>query len=148
MGNMKIFGYGTFITSEIYRNFQNVRAAFLSGYIRIQRPLDPFPFILKSGSDIKSKGFWGLVFEVDQKGLAQLDFYEGMLYSRIPVSVLYSDGINEEVMVYYPTKETISDYQLVNYISDDDPWRKRIVKRHREILERFPELEQKTPPKV
>jgi len=148
MGNMKIFGYGTFITSEIYRNFQNVRAAFLSGYIRIQRPLDPFPFILKSGSNIKSKGFWGLVFEVDQKGLAQLDFYEGMLYSRILVCVLYSDGNNEEVMVYYPTEETISDYQLENYISDDDPWRKRIVKHHREILERFPELEQKSPPEV
>ena len=54
--------------------------------------------------------------------------------------------ITIEVMVYYPTKETISDYQLVDYISDDDPWRKRIIKRHREILEQFPELEQKDPP--
>ncbi len=148
MGIMKIFGYGTFITSEIYRNFQNVRAAFLSGFIRIQRPLDSFPFILKSDSTHTSKGFWGLVFDVDQKGLAQLDYYEGLLYSRIPVSVLYSDGSKEEVMVYYPTKETISDYQLLDYITDDDPWRKRIMKRHREILEQFPELEQRNPPEV
>ena len=145
---MKIFGYGTFITSEIYRNFQNVCAAFLSGYIRVQRPSDPFPFILKSDPHMNSKGFWGLVFDVDQKGLAQLDFYEGKLYSRIPVTVLYSDGNKEEVMVYYPTEETISDYQLLEYISDDDPWRKRIIKRHREIIDQFPELEQDFPPEV
>lgn len=143
---MKIFGYGTFITSEIYRNFQNVRSAFLSGYIRIQRPLDPFPFILKSDSNMTSKGFWGLVFDVDEKGLAQLDFYEGMLYSRIPVRVHYSDGKDETVMAYYPTNETITDYKLLDYVIDDDPWRKRIIKRHHHILDKFPELARKNPP--
>ena len=68
---------------------------FFLDILELQRPLDPFPFIIKSTSNMKSKGFWGLVFDVDQKGLAQLDFYEGMLYSRIPVSVLYSDGNND-----------------------------------------------------
>jgi gamma-glutamylcyclotransferase (GGCT)/AIG2-like uncharacterized protein YtfP len=141
---MKIFGYGTFITSEIYRNFQDVRAAFLSGYFRIQRPLDPFPFILKSDSNNKNKGFWGLVFEVDQKGLAQLDFYEGSLYSRIPVTVKYPNGHEETVMAYYPTKSTISQYELKNHITEQDPWRQRITSRNSEILEQYPELARKS----
>ena len=138
---MKIFGYGTFITSEIYRNFHHVRVAFLPGYIRIQRPLDPFPFILTSrDSNDKTKGFWGLVFEVDTEGLKQLDYYEGSLYSRIPVNVIYSDESQETVMVYYPTEETITQYDLLDYITDEDPWRIRIVKRSPEILREYPEL--------
>ena len=137
---MKIFGYGTFITSEIYRNFQDVRAAFLPGYIRIQRPLDPFPYILTLDSTDETKGFWGLVFEVDTEGLKQLDYYEGSLYSRIHVSVMYSDGGKEAVMVYFPTERTISQYDLLDYITDEDPWRIRIVQRNPEILRDYPEL--------
>jgi gamma-glutamylcyclotransferase (GGCT)/AIG2-like uncharacterized protein YtfP len=143
---MKIFGYGTFITSGIYQNYSHVRAAYLSGYIRILRPVDSFPFILSAETSNEKKGFWGLVFEVDREGLARLDFYEGSLYSRIPVNIQYSNRSTETVMVYYPTKNTINQCQLLDYITDEDLWRIRIIERHPEIIEQFPELKETTPP--
>lgn len=142
---MKIFSYGTFITSGIYQNHKNVRPAYLPGYIRIQRPMDPFPYVLAHESIMETRGFWGLTFEVDRKGLQELDYYEGSLYSRIHVNVVYTDGSDETVMLYYPTERTISQYRLRDYISDEDIWRLRILQ-HPEITEQFPELMQKTPP--
>jgi hypothetical protein len=53
---MKIFGYGTFITKGIYQNHQNVRAAYLPGYVRVVRPFDSFPFILKAKLEKKAFG--------------------------------------------------------------------------------------------
>ena len=97
---MKIFGYGTFITRGIYREYPNIRAAYLLGFIRIHRPVDPFPYILSNEYNPKIRGFWGLVFEVDDRGLDQLDYYEGSLYSRLHVTVQYPNKSKESVMVY------------------------------------------------
>ena len=144
---MKIFGYGTFITSGIYQNFQHVRAAFLPGYVRILRPVDPFPYIIRAETKNQSSGFWGLVFEVDVEGLKRLDFYEGGLYKRIHVDILYSDGASESVMVYYPTQRVISQYHRLDYITDEDPWRTQLLD-HPDIIAEFPELGWKHPPKI
>ncbi len=143
---MKIFGYGTFITSGIYKSYNNVRTAYLLGYIRIHKPTDPFPFILSNEFNPNTKGFWGLVFDVDQIGLEQLDYYEGSLYSRINATVQYSDKIKENVMVYYPTDQTISDYHLLDYVKEEDTWRIFIIERHPQILKEFPELGNTTAP--
>ncbi|MBN2155207.1 MAG: gamma-glutamylcyclotransferase [Candidatus Lokiarchaeota archaeon] len=150
---MKIFGYGTFITSGIYRKFTKVRSAYLLGYARILRPGDLFPFILQktpenpnNSTETGNSGFWGLVFDVSPERLEELDFYEGSLYTRIQVKCMYLDGETDEVMVYYPTEEIIELYNLRNYITNDDPWRDKIVHNHPAIIEQFPELARSEPP--
>ena len=137
---MKIFGYGTFITSGFYKNYTNVQPGFLPGYIRIRRPQDPFPFILRNSSDTPNKGFWGLFFEVTSKQLDDLDYYEGGLYERIPVECIYKEGSKELSMTYYPTKKSIQLYNLTDFISEIDPWRLKIITDHLEIIKEFPEL--------
>jgi len=143
---MKIFGYGTFITSGIYQNFENVRAAYLPGYLRVLRPTDPFPYVLKDDSNTPPKGFWGLVFEVTPDQLVDLDYYEGSLYERIQVECMYNDRRKEFITIYYPTKRSIKYYKLTEYIVDFDPWQEKIKTDHPEIVEEFPELVWDHPP--
>jgi hypothetical protein len=47
-------------------------------------------------------------------------------------------------MIYYPTEETISEYGLSNYITDEDPWRMKIIALNPEILRDYPELARTT----
>jgi hypothetical protein len=62
------------------------------------------------------------------------------------VNVQYADKSTESVMVYYPTQHTISQYNLQDYITDEDPWRIHIEENHPEIIKTFPEMKKTTPP--
>jgi hypothetical protein len=108
--------------------------------------VDPFPYILRTESPTESDGFWGLVFEVDEDGLKRLDFYEGGLYSRIHIDVVYADGTSDSVMVYYPTQNVISQFHLFDYVADEDAWRLQILE-YPAICDEFPELRWKHGPK-
>lgn len=141
----KIFGYGTFITKKLYKSSFNVQPAYLSGYFRIYSPNHWFPFIVKDNGNYKKfkSGFWGLIFEVDQKELAYLDMYEseGQLYDRIIERVVLKSGQLVECYLYYPTQKIIEDNNLYELIQLGDGWRQKIINEFPEIISEFPELE-------
>ena len=140
---LKIFGYGTFITLKLYENKGNVRPAFLPNYFRVLNPGQEFPFIIKDNGLYGSKsGFWGLVFEINNSELENLDRYEGkgFLYDRITETVVYGDKSEDSVMTYYPREELISSYNLKKLIDLGDLWMAKIVEDYPEIIEKYPDL--------
>ena len=144
---MKIFGYGTFITNEFFTQYTNVEPVYLPGFIRVLRPIDTFPYILRNIYDIKRNGFWGLAFDVSPKQLAELDYYEGSLYDRIEIECLLRNGKKIPVQTYYPTQNTIKNYNIADYIMERDLWQEKIIVDHPDICNKFPELGWRTGPK-
>ncbi|MBD3352412.1 MAG: hypothetical protein GF364_13070 [Candidatus Lokiarchaeota archaeon] len=143
---MLVFGYGTFITKKIYKDKNNVQPAYLPRYFRVYRPRDWFPYVIKSSDcndsvDFKP-GFWGLVFQVNKSELTELDLYEGegSLYKRISEQFLLPDGSKIDAFLYYPMKNTIRRYNLMDYIRLGDLWRKKIIEEHPDIVKEFPQL--------
>lgn len=106
-----VFGYGTFITKQMYKGKQNVRAAYLPNYYRVYRPQDWFPYILMDDNSFRNvkSGFWGLLFYVTENELRHLDQYEGegSIYRRIRVDGLEKTGEETEFFVYYPMNHRI-----------------------------------------
>lgn len=142
---LKIFGYGTFITLKLYEKKGNVKPAFLPNYFRVLKPGQDFPFIIKDNGSYGSKsGFWGLVFEINSSELVELDRYEGkgFLYDRITETVIYRDGSEGNVMIYYPRDELISSYNLKKLIGLGDLWMVKIVEDYPEIIKKYPDLAQ------
>lgn len=71
---------------------QNIRPAFLDNFVK--RGLN---ILEKEGETVE-----GLVFEVNDDQLEDLDRYEGIgsLYDRINITVRYPDGTTEDMQAY------------------------------------------------
>jgi len=155
-----VFGYGTFITNKIYKKYKNPKPAFLMDYYRIFRKNegDWFPYILhkqvfeitknndknnKSEKVLQIKpGFWGIVFEVDEDELYELDKYEGLeeIYKRIEDNVMLKDGTILKAMIYYPNDKTIKQKRLKDFLNERDLWLDYMKENFKEIINEFPEL--------
>lgn len=143
-----VFGYGTFITKQVYKDKEKVRPAYLPDYFRVYRPQDWFPYVLRdddSHPEVKS-GFWGLLFKVNDEELRNLDIYEGegRLYRRIKANGLEKNGDEAEFYIYYPMDSTIREMNLHQYVSSGDLWRQKIIDEHPGIIQDYPQLKRKS----
>lgn len=133
-----IVGYGTFITQKRWLDYTNVAVCLIKGFRRIFPPENWFPYVIPD----KKSQFWGLKFDVNSSQLSNLDKYEGVragLYSRFNVKVVLKDKTEINAEMYVPTKKTINQQKLVLDIDNVDAW-KLEIKKHKDIINKFPEL--------
>ena len=133
-----LVGYGTFITSKRWSNYSNVEVCLIRGYKRILPPGNWFPYVLPD----ENSQFWGLKFEVSSDQLSQLDKFEGVdtnLYYRRTIEVVLKDKSKINADIYLPTETTVMREKLTLEMDKIDAW-KLEIKKHREIVEKFPEL--------
>jgi len=138
LSRIKVVGYGTFITRGIWKNKQKVEPCFVKGYKRILPPGNWFPFVLKC----ENNSFWALKFEINENELRELDFYEGVelgLFERQKIPIYLKNGKEDQAYIYLPTQKTINQFKLDLKCDDKDLW-KEVIKKDKEIINRFPEL--------
>lgn len=133
-------GYGTFITKLYYqwKNTIPIKACKVLNYVRIFPEDYPFPFVLPK----KGAAFWALLFEISSSRLKKLDRYEGVhanFYNRVLTKVELKNGKIIQAFIYEPTKKTIKEENLSYKTDMEDKWQEEI-KKHPEIVEKFPEL--------
>jgi Gamma-glutamyl cyclotransferase, AIG2-like len=136
-----LVGYGTLITGETYKKKRNIRVCFIPNYRRLfPKEISWFPFVLP---DSKYKGFFALSFDVNDKELRDIDYYEGVfsgLYYRKEIKIVFKEKIEKNAFIYLPTQKTIDDHKLSLKMDPNDLWIDEIKKK-KEILKEFPELE-------
>lgn len=133
-----LVAYGTFITNNLWKNYENVEVCLVKNYRRILPPGNWFPYVLPD----KNAQFWGLKFDVNFDQLIQLDTFEGVklgLYSRIATKVFLKNDIEISADIYVPTEKTIKQYNIILDIDAEDRW-KNEIKKYPELIEKFPEL--------
>ncbi|TXT58779.1 MAG: hypothetical protein BAJALOKI1v1_1550008 [Promethearchaeota archaeon] len=140
MNNKKysVVGYGTFITRGYWKDKSNVRVCKVIGFRRVFPEGNWFPYVLPD----KESSFWALKFDVNLEELRELDIYEGVpagLYKRIKTIIQVKDGIEEKAFIYVPTEKTITQQQLTIDMDKTDRWKEEI-KKHHEIVDKFPKL--------
>ena len=135
-----MIGYGTFITSEIFRNKRNIEPCFIPHFRRIIPPAwDAYPFALP---DPAYPGFFGLKFEVDALQLKELDLIEGVdskLYYREKVEILIRGGKKTEAFIYIPTETTQNRFKITLTADLNDRWLE-FIRQHHNLLREIPEV--------
>ena len=135
---ISVIGYGTFITNGYWKDKKNVEVCLLNHFIRIFPKNSWFPFILP----LKTSSFWALKFEVNEKELKELDYYEGVkseLFERVETEILLKNNKQLKAFVYIPTKKTINSLNLNTQMDLNDRWKEEI-KKLPEVVMNFPEL--------
>ena len=133
-----IIGYGTFITRGHWKDKKNVVVCLVEGYARVFPKGNWYPYVIKA----ENSSFWALKFDVDENQLENLDYYEGVpsnLYERVEIEVLLRENTKSIAYIYVPTKDTIKTQNISIEQDKTDRWKEEI-KKHPEIIEKFPEL--------
>ena len=132
-----IIGYGTFITECFWKDKQGVQVCLVKNFTRIFPKNSWFPYVLPS-----KNSFWALKFEVNEQQLSFLDIYEGIsagLFKRSNAEIEFKNGKNSMAFIYIPTENLIRTHNLRLELDKEDRW-KNEIKKHAEIVSKFPEL--------
>lgn len=130
----KFIGYGTFMTDVVSTLKKTSTKSETWGIPidvlgvvevedmrRICQPYSPFPYVVKE----KGHSFWGVVFEIDNDKIDQLDRVEGTpyLYERHSVEIK-----GESYFIYLPSANTYQNH-VRNYHRADlsDFWHYRVI---------------------
>ncbi|GAI96159.1 unnamed protein product [marine sediment metagenome] len=133
-----LVAYGTFITNNLWKNYENVEVCLVKNYRRILPPENWFPYVLP---DINAQ-FWGLKFEVNFDQLNQLDKFEGLdmgFFYRKIIKILLMNNSEIMVEIYIPTEKIIELENLSLDLDIEDRW-KLEIKKHPDIIKQFPLL--------
>jgi len=133
-----VVGYGTFITKGYWKNKSNVEVCKVIGFRRVFPKGNWFPYVLPD----PDSSFWALKFDVTKENLRELDYYEGVpsgLYKRTKTVIELKDGTKQQAFIYVPTESTIKRENLTLDVDKKDKW-KFEIKKHPEIVEKFPKL--------
>ncbi|MBY9020101.1 MAG: gamma-glutamylcyclotransferase [Candidatus Lokiarchaeota archaeon] len=134
---ISVVGYGTFITSGLWKNKFNVEVCTVINFTRIFPRNSWFPYALRS-----TGSFRALKFDVSIDDLNYLDDIEGIkygLFNRVMVDILLKDFRSSSAFMYIPTEETIASQKLALESDKVDRWEEEI-KKIPEIVRIFPEL--------
>ena len=134
---ISVVGYGTFITSGLWKNKFNVEVCTVINFTRIFPRNSWFPYALRS-----TGSFRALKFDVSIDDLNYLDDIEGIkygLFNRVMVDILLKDFRSFSAFMYVPTEETIASQKLTLESDKVDRWEEEI-KKIPEIVRFFPEL--------
>jgi len=110
----------------------------VDNYARVFPNNNWFPYAIRS----ENSSFWALKFDVDEEQLKNLDYYEGVasnLFERVKIEAFLKDNTKITAYIYVPTEETIRAQNISIKQDKNDGWKEEI-KKHTEILEKFPEL--------
>lgn len=133
-----LVAYGTFITNNLWKNYENVEVCLVKNYRRILPPGNWFPYVLP---DVNAQ-FWGLKFDVNFDQLNQLDKFEGLdmgFFYRKTIKILLMNNSEIMVEIYIPTEKTIELENLSLDLDIEDRW-KLEIKKHPDIIKQFPRL--------
>ncbi|MHA1129493.1 MAG: gamma-glutamylcyclotransferase family protein [Candidatus Helarchaeota archaeon] len=145
-----IIGYGTFLLRSTRETFhlKPVEVIVVHGYKRLFHPCLPyhFPFILKAG---KEQCFKGILFQIPENNLADLDAYEGVpkLYNRInykaksrfPPWFLYLPSVSTQKQLEADIEQYLTPEEQ-NTLFSSDLWLDYLRAFEPALLQEFPAL--------
>ena len=132
-----IIGYGTFITRNLWEDKKNVEVCTVKNFTRIYPKNSLFPYVLQSKGSFKA-----LKFDVTEQELETLDRIEGVyegLFKRVNTEISLKNDRKSSAFIYVPTDKTIKSQNLFLESDKTDQWKEEI-KKHSEIVNKFPEL--------
>ena len=132
-----IIGYGTFITSNLWKDKPNVEVCLVKNFTRIYPKGSWFPYALRSNGSFKA-----LKFDVNKQELETLDIIEGVyegLFERVKTTIYLKDNTKSSALIYIPTDKTIKSQNLSLELDEIDRWKEEISKCS-EVLKKFPEI--------
>jgi len=132
-----IIGYGTFITSNLWKDKPNVEVCLVKNFTRIYPKGSWFPYALRSNGSFKA-----LKFDVNKQELETLDIIEGVyegLFERVKTIIYLKNNTKSSALIYIPTDKTIKSQNLSLELDEIDRWKEEISKCS-EVLKKFPEL--------
>jgi gamma-glutamylcyclotransferase (GGCT)/AIG2-like uncharacterized protein YtfP len=134
---ISIIGYGTFITRNLWKDKKNVEVCTVKNFTRIYPKNSWFPYVLQSKGSFKA-----LKFDVNGQELETLDQIEGVfegLFKRVDTEISLKNDRKSSAFIYVPTDKTIQSQNLFLELDKTDQWKEEI-KKHSEIVNKFPEL--------
>ena len=134
---ISVIGYGTFITSSLWKNKFNVEVCTVINFTRIFPKNNWFPYALKSAGSFKA-----LKIDVTKEEIKLLDKIEGVnngLFKRVMADILLKNNRPSSAFIYVPTEETIVSQKLTLESDKIDRWKEEI-KKIPEIVRNFPDL--------
>ena len=150
---MHVIGYGTFLFRSMRQHFAliPIRTVKIYGYQRIYHNNLPhtYPFIIESKAE---NFFTGILFQISQKSLLQLDIYEGVpkLYRRINYPLDLPEMKVNPCYLYVPSKTILNqlEVEIKLYLSpkeqeeifSSDLWLDYLREQEPELVKEFPDL--------